>query len=69
MTVLIGAYGRVYMKKADVIEDYVKGKDFTGDISMGFRLCSRRDLKNQRVELRYGRYNDKCVIFSPEDDE
>lgn len=62
MPVLIPAYGRVYRTKQEVLEAYRDGKDFEGDVTIGFRLCSCRDYLNERVELRYGRMNEKCVL-------
>ena len=63
MAVLIPAYGRKYKTKQEVVEAFLSGKDFEGDISMGFRLCSCRDLVNMNIELRYGKMNEKCTAI------
>ena len=54
---LIPAYGRDYKKKADVEKDFRDGKDFEGDYSLGFKLCSVRDFApGTKVLLRYKKH-------------
>lgn len=64
MRVLQAAYGRVYKSAKEVIKDYEAGKDFIGDITTGFRLCSCRDFPNEMIELRYGKNNIHGVIYN-----
>lgn len=53
---LAPAYGRDYKSAKDVTAAFQSGADFQGDYSMGFRLCSIRDLDpGSTVLLRYKR--------------
>jgi hypothetical protein len=50
---LTPAYGRDYKKKADVIADFEKNKDFEGDHQLGFRIVNKQDLD---LAMRNGPY-------------
>ena len=62
MPVLSPAYGRVYQSASAVHKDFLEGKDFLGDIMVDFRLCSVRDFPGQKIELRYGKHLEKCML-------
>lgn len=48
------AYGRDYKSQAEVEAAFREGKDFLGDASMGFQLCSIADFaKGTKQNLRY----------------
>jgi hypothetical protein len=53
-TELSPAYGRDYKTQKDVKSAFLDGKDFEGDMTTDFRLCSVRDFApGVRVLLRY----------------
>jgi hypothetical protein len=53
---LTPAYGRDYPTKKLVEADFRQGKDFEGDFTLGFKLCSIRDFApGTKVLLRYKR--------------
>lgn len=53
---LTPAYGRDYKTKAEVVSAFNQGADFEGDLQLGFRLCSKRDIPTgSTVLLRYRR--------------
>lgn len=59
---LVPAYGRNYRNKAEVLAAWQEGKDFEGDYSIGFRLCSRRDFApGTSVILRYKNNTMSCT--------
>lgn len=48
------AHGRDYKTKKEVEAAFREGKDFKGDYSIEFKLCSVRDFKpGKKVLLRY----------------
>jgi hypothetical protein len=56
------AYGRDYKSQKEAIDAFQKGKDWTGDITVGFALCSVRDFeKGTPVTLRYKK-NTKIAV-------
>lgn len=51
---LVPAFGRDYQSAEDVKLAFENGKDFEGDATLGFKLCSVRDFtKGCNVLLRY----------------
>ena len=57
------AYGRDYASRADVIEGFLDGKDFIGDMQMGFQICNREAFKTgDTVQLRYKRKTQLAVL-------
>ena len=58
---LVPAYGHNYRNKADVLAAWQEGKDFAGDYSIAFRLCSKRDFApDTKVLLRYKNNTMSC---------
>lgn len=63
---LTPAYGRDYKTKAEVIAAWEGGKDFEGDIFLGFRKVNKADIpKPCTVNLRYKRNRSVAVVKVP----
>lgn len=63
---LIPAYGRNYKTKKEVEQAFLEGKDFEGDMTIGFKLCSVRDFQSGvKVNLRYKNQTMVTVVKVP----
>lgn len=57
------AYGRDCKTKAEAEQAFREGKDWEGDYSLGFKLCSIRDFENGvKVNLRYSKATKVTVV-------
>lgn len=61
---LTPAYGRDYKSKAEVIADFVSGKDFEANSPFSSGKCSIRDFPiGETITLRYKK-NTMCVFYT-----
>jgi hypothetical protein len=57
------AYGRDYKTQTEAKEGFNEGKDWEGDYSLGFKLCSIRDFADGTpVLLRYNKLKNVVSI-------
>lgn len=60
---LCPAYGRDYTNRAAAKADFLAGKDFKGDYTVGFAYCSCRDFApGTKVNVRYNKGLGICTV-------
>lgn len=63
---LVPAYGRDYKTQKDVKVAFLSGKDFNGDYTIKFQLCSIRNFApGTKVLLRYKKHTRGCTFTVP----